>query len=78
MDFPVYRKYKNNKSYFKILSQNEFEEVKMGINGCDVTKYKVSKLPDRNFLNDMLFNYSEYWDVIDDQEYEEVRESCGE
>ena len=29
INFPVYRKYKNNKSYFKIIAPNLFEEIQL-------------------------------------------------
>ena len=29
--FPVYRKYTNNKNYFKIINDNEFIEIKLRV-----------------------------------------------
>ena len=39
MKFPLYRKYSNNKSYFKVLNEIEFEELKFI--GQKIELYKV-------------------------------------
>lgn len=63
MNFPQYRRYKNRKSYFKIISNQEFFEYRLNINKIEKTYKKVSILPDRILLNDMLYNYEPYWEV---------------
>ena len=63
MNFPQYRRYKNRKSYFKIISNQEFFEYRLNINKIEKTCKKVSILPDRILLNDMLYNYEPYWEV---------------
>ncbi|CAG0989196.1 MAG: hypothetical protein HND27_03030 [Bacteroidetes bacterium] len=68
--FPQYRKYKNNKSYFKILSEQEFYEIQLQRNQKNIYHVKVKILPDRNYLQDMLHNYTEYWDKCDKNEIE--------
>ena len=75
--YPQYRKYKNNKVYFKILSSSEWEELH--ILGNKVTRHQFTAkiLPDRNYVADMTFEYAENWDLIDEKTYDEVRKNCN-
>ena len=52
--FPQYRKLNNGKAYYKIVSENEFEELQ--IMGAKVFyhKFKVSQYPDLLRIKDML------------------------
>jgi hypothetical protein len=69
ISFPVFRKYKNNMIYFKIISQTKWQEVhKIGTNKT-VHNFEVKILPDRNFINDMLFDYEKNWDAIEESDY---------
>jgi len=65
IDFPQYRRYKNHRSYFKINSFEEFEEYKYIGKKLEYYLIKVKILPDRNYLNDLLFHYENYWEKID-------------
>lgn len=69
--FPQYRKYPNNKSYFKVLSSESFEEINAIGKKYFLTKVEAKILPDRNFIADML-EASENWVEIDKSEYESV------
>ncbi len=55
-NFPVYRKYEDDKVWFKIISQNEFEELKISGNYFSINLYKANILPDRNFIQDLILN----------------------
>jgi hypothetical protein len=70
--YPQYRKYKNNKAYFKIISAKEWEEKQILGSRVSVHSFEVKILPDRNFIHDMTFDYSESWDVISAEEYEAI------
>jgi hypothetical protein len=76
MQFPQYRKYLNGQSYFKIISAEEMIEVKLIGRFYEIHELKVKILPDRNLLNDLLYNYSEFALVIDEKEFEEKMEFC--
>lgn len=65
IDFPQFRRYKNHQSYFKINSFEEFEEYKCIGEKLEHHLFKVKILPDRNYLNDLLFDYENYWEKID-------------
>ncbi len=71
--FPQYRKYKNNKSFFKIISKTQFEEIKFMGEKMNIYYFETKILPDRNFIQDMLFEHEKYWDICSDIVYEELK-----
>ncbi|MBL1232799.1 MAG: hypothetical protein P1U44_06850 [Vicingaceae bacterium] len=74
INYPIYRKYKNNKSYFKIISKEEFEEIQVLGNTYTLHHFKAKILPDRNLINDLSLNYRAYCDIISEYEYETIKE----
>ena len=73
MNYPQYRKYKNNKSYFKISSSEMFEEILVSGTKHTLHEFTAKILPDRNFISDMLHNYSENWEAITEAEYNAIK-----
>ncbi len=73
MIYPQYRKYKNNRVYFKILSISEWEELHVSPSGITLHSFTAKILPDRNYLEDMTVNYKTHWVVSDREEYEELK-----
>ncbi|MCB9361713.1 MAG: hypothetical protein H6587_08795 [Flavobacteriales bacterium] len=67
--FPVYRKYKNEKSFFKITSPTEFEEIKFLGNRGEIHYFKAKILPDFNFILDMINDFEPYWEVSSEKEF---------
>lgn len=78
MDFPQYRKYKNGKSFFKILSNAHFEEYQLQFGKIVKHAFKASILPDRNYIQDMLFSYREHWDKIQEDDFHAFLEKYGQ
>jgi len=74
--FPQYRKYPNNKSFFKVLSNNEFEEINAIGKKYFLTKVEAKILPDRNFIADMI-EASENWVEIEEAEYAQILDQVG-
>jgi len=73
IEYPQFRKYPNNKSFFKVFSAEEFEEIQIiGKNYLKV-RIKAKILPDRIFIADMLAAHDN-WLKIDRNEYNEVEE----
>lgn len=70
MDFPAYRKYKNNKHFFKIMSENEFEEISFIGSKYFVVKHLAKILPDRNFISDLLNDIGNTCELSTQEEYE--------
>lgn len=75
--YPQFRKYKNNKVYFKIISANEWEELHLLGSKVTFHSFVAKILPDRNYIADMTFDYKENWDVIEAGEYEEIKKRIG-
>jgi len=73
MTFPQFLKYSNNKSYFKIHSLTQWEELQVIGNKVIVSVFEVKILPDRNFMNDMLSNEGNRWMVVSEAEYELIK-----
>ncbi|MFL5765548.1 MAG: hypothetical protein ACJ77K_16505 [Bacteroidia bacterium] len=75
--FPQYRKYKNEKSFFKITSRTEWEEIQQVGSKYVLSNYTVKIMPDRNLLHDMLFDYSASWVKIDANEYAKIKKKLN-
>lgn len=60
-DFPIYRKYEGDFSFFKITTENQFIELKK-MAGF-VTKYEMNAkiLPDFQFITDMIEKHNNHW-----------------
>jgi hypothetical protein len=71
--YPQYRKYSNNKSFYKILSPNQFEEIQILGNKRTIHYFEAKILPDRNYIDDLTFNYENHWVICSEEEYEEIR-----
>ncbi len=72
--YPQYRKYPNEKSFFKIISPTQFEEIQILGNKTTLHYFDAKILPDKNFVYDLTFNFSDHWIECDAQEYELLRE----
>ena len=72
MVFPIYRKYKNNKSYFRIISENEVEELKLVGKGYILFKITSTQLPERNLIQDMIYDYEANWESITEEEFRTI------
>lgn len=71
--YPQYRKYKNNKAYFKIVSATEWEEIRVMGSKYILHRFTVNIMPDRNFIYDMTFDYHNNWEKIEEEEYEQTK-----
>lgn len=68
--FPTYRKYKNNKHFFKIINESEFEEISFIGSKAMVVKHMAKILPDRNFISDLLNDIGKTCEISTKEEYE--------
>jgi hypothetical protein len=71
--YPQYRKYSNGKSFFKIISAEEFEEIQILGTNKTIHYFKAKILPDRNYISDLISNENNHWLVCDSKEYEELK-----
>jgi hypothetical protein len=74
VSYPQYRKYKNDKSFFRISSAEEFEEIQILGGQYTLHQFKAKILPDRNFIYDMTFAFEDNWVVITEEEYNGIRQ----
>jgi len=72
IQFPVYRKYKNNTSYFKILSRNSFEEIQVIGTKAKLNSIIAIQLPEMNHIHDLVCNYQGFCMEITENEYLEA------
>ena len=73
--YPQYRKYCNNKSFFKILSATRFEEIQILGAKKTLHNFDAKILPDRNFIYDLTFDYKKHWLLCQETEYEDLKNS---
>lgn len=73
--YPQFRKYKNNQSYFKICSKTEFEELKWENNNWILYVFTATILPDHNFIYDLTYVFEQFWDKINEDEFENLKKS---
>jgi len=75
INFPVYRKYKNSKSYFKIIHPKLFEQIQVIGSKKNVFEIKAKQFPEFMFIQDLVFNYSEIAEEIGEEEYLQARQT---
>ena len=73
IDFPVYRKYKNGRNYFKFINARRFEELLLIGETPHLRKVEAVQFPEMNFIRDMVLSFSAIAEEIDAEEYEAVR-----
>jgi hypothetical protein len=69
MIFPIYRKYRHNRTFFKINSEKDFEELNIISQCYTLRHFEVKILPDRVFIQDMIENKNNHWNESDEEEY---------
>lgn len=74
--FPAYRKYPNNKSFFKVLSADSFVEIQVIGQYYRIDLFEAKILPDRYFISDMLDLASGHWVETDEISFENFRDTC--
>lgn len=74
--FPIYLKYKQHQTYFKIISLSEFQELRILGNYFNLSNHLAKILPDRIFIADLLEDKGERLENITVIEFDEVLEQC--
>lgn len=75
MQFPIFRKYTNEKSYFIIETENSFTEYKINPGGLEIHKIEAKILPDRIFIQDMIDLKDGHWLSIEELEFNTFRDT---
>ena len=74
MDFPQYRKYSNGRSYFKVVSEKEFEELQFIGDSLVWHRVVAKQYPEMRTIKDMLELHEGRWEEIDAIEYNAIQE----
>lgn len=76
MHFPLFRKYSHNRTFFKINSLKDFEELNLIGQSYTLRNFEVKIFTDRIFIQDLIENRNNYWVSIPEEEYEERKAFC--
>jgi len=74
--FPIFLKYKQHATYFKINALNSFDELRILGNYFNLTTHVATILPDRVFIADLLEDKGQRLEPITKHEFEDVLELC--
>jgi len=77
MKFPVYRKYLNEMSYFRIDSPDRFEEIRRIGSRFLITTHEVKILPERNMVHDLLHDYKSFAVETSAEEYDQIAQNAA-
>lgn len=77
ISYPQYRKYQHGRTFFKIISAEEWEEIQVMGKMFSIHQFKVHIFPDRNYLYDLTFDYEKNWLKIEESEYEQVKKEAS-
>lgn len=69
MNFPQYRKYKNIETYFKIISEKEFEELSLLGNKFVKHSIEAKQYPEILRIMDMLNCEGGVWEIVEQTLY---------
>lgn len=73
INFPVYRKYKNGKSYFKIINSKLFEEIQIIGSKRIIKQIEATQFPEMSFVHDLIYNYHNMAEIIEAEDYESLK-----
>jgi hypothetical protein len=74
--YPVYRKYPHGNTWFKVVSDGEFDELQVLGQKFSVMRHTAKILPDFNYIGDLVFNYEPYWVAVTEAEWGEKLAWC--
>lgn len=69
----MYRKYKNGKNFFKILSPDEFEELQVVGSKVVRKRTKAVQYPELLFIQDLLLNFEKIAEDASPEEFDNVQ-----
>ena len=75
-DFPIYRKYDNDKSFFRINSKENFDELIVIGSFYIFRNQQALILPEFIMIVDMIENANNHWITISEAEFNEKLNFC--
>lgn len=73
MDFPQFRQYSDNNTLFKIISNDEFIEIKKVGSHYMKSKIKCTFYPEKLFLNDLLHANTDNIITMTEMEFDSIK-----
>ena len=74
--YPLYRKYAHNKTFFKVLSEDSFEQLDIIGNKYVFDRFDARIHPDKVYIHDLTWNEKGHWEEIHESEYTEALNFC--
>lgn len=74
MEFPLYRKFATETSYYKLLDDKSFIEIKILGSKYSVTEFEAKIFPDFNLIKDLI--EATHWVDINANEFEAKLDYC--
>lgn len=76
ISYPQFRRYKTGTSWFRIDGPEIYEEIRKMGNRWFIDRYKAQILPDRNWVYDLTFAYTDFAERIAEHEYEAILQTA--
>lgn len=76
MKFPLFRKYSHDRTFFKINSTNDFEELTILGTLYIYRQFEVKIFSDRVFIQDMITNDKNHWKESTEEEFQLKKTYC--
>jgi hypothetical protein len=73
INFPVFRKYRNNHRYYRIINNRELEEIQVIGTKKILHTLLAQQLPEIQLINDLIYHYHAFAEEINEEEYQRVR-----
>ncbi len=77
-NYPLYRKYADGKTFFKITSGSSFDELKILGIYYSIHSFEAKILPDRNFIFDLISCEPVGIIEVTENDYQKTLEHCIE
>lgn len=75
-NFPIFRKYNHGKTFFKINSKENFDELNI-IGSFYIYRNQQAQIyPEFTMIIDMIENLNNNWESISESEFDEKLEEC--
>jgi hypothetical protein len=73
MSFPQYRKYPDNRAFFKVISEIEFEEISFIGTKQIIQNIVATTYAEMLYISDMINNPENIYRIINKDEYNSVK-----
>ena len=75
--FPLFRRYLHGNTYYRINSQENFDELMIVGKFYVYKNFQARILPEYQMINDLIDNAENRWEVIDELDFEKKLDYCS-